>query len=248
MPRKRARNFSGIIPAYAGSTKHAMMALAVASDHPRIRGEHKNIIIACVCWSGSSPHTRGAPTATNASSPTVRIIPAYAGSTAHLLSGAPRRADHPRIRGEHRTVPKHCQMAEGSSPHTRGARRRRVGELGLGRIIPAYAGSTPCRLRRTVPKQDHPRIRGEHSRGAAGRLGSAGSSPHTRGAPPPVWVVLSRKGIIPAYAGSTSPTTDVTTMNRDHPRIRGEHGGCQAILVDSDGSSPHTRGAPVDLV
>ena len=30
--------------------------------------------------------------------------------------------------------------------------------------------------------------------------------------------------IIPAYAGSTSPTSQPLTTCRDHPRIRGEHG------------------------
>ena len=32
-------------------------------------------------------------------------------------------------------------------------------------------------------------------------------------------------------------------MDWDHPRIRGEHVGCQVVLLAVVGSSPHTRGA-----
>ena len=70
----------------------------------------------------------------------------------------------------------------GSSPHTRGARRRPARPSNPAGIIPAYAGSTPPVARAASPKADHPRIRGEHATGLSGvRLGF-GSSPHTRGA------------------------------------------------------------------
>ena len=134
---------------------------------------------------GSSPHTRGAP----------------------AWSSARRRCfrDHPRIRGEHwfsrvqrvlssgiipayaGSTPSHIPpsvSAQGSSPHTRGARVVRP-------VVDAV-------------RRDHPRIRGEHSaspvsprtvRGiipayAGSTVDSGldsgdklGSSPHTRGAP-----------------------------------------------------------------
>ena len=50
-----------------------------------------------------------------------------------------------------------------------------------------------------------------------------GSSPHTRGAP----IFYIRQGlrsrIIPAYAGSTKDSMGKYELNKDHPRIRGEH-------------------------
>ena len=70
------------------------------------------------------------------------IIPAYAGST------KPIRA--------------HAHIPPGSSPHTRGAQRRRIGDQMRARIIPAYAGSTPFTAAPPRMDRDHPRIRGEH--------------------------------------------------------------------------------------
>ncbi len=235
-------------------------------DHPRIRGEHlydpkwdlcpSRIIPAYAgntdeppaeydnVW-GSSPHTRG--TLANSKTPAASM------------------EDHPRIRGEHEytqtgiayidgiipayagnTVPAALRvaLAAGSSPHTRGTRS------------PRLSAAERC--------WDHPRIRGEHPSRASD--------------------AASMAGIIPAYAGNThfaelvhadgegsSPHTRGTRRcgrstpgsTRDHPRIRGEHGGGMTKLKPCPwiipayagntavylggmyvwpGSSPHTRG------
>ena len=50
----------GIIPAYAGSTRHRTRRFAQARDHPRIRGEHSSRSACARECLGSSPHTRGA--------------------------------------------------------------------------------------------------------------------------------------------------------------------------------------------
>ena len=138
-------------------------------------------------------------------------------------------------------------MAQGSSPHTRGAPAPPRNHQLLARIIPAYAGSTwpKCSSFPTIP--DHPRIRGEHSLSPGDQSHPNGSSPHTRGARDCLVDVGFELGIIPAYAGSTSshPTCELPRM--DHPRIRGEHGSSSATTIWSTGSSPHTRGAPRSL-
>ena len=90
---------------------------------------------------------------------------------------------------------------------------------------------------------DHPRIRGEHASAAAGRIHRDGSSPHTRGARNPCPPTGSCRRIIPAYAGSTPPAPSSRGPERDHPRIRGEHGPPMPVNSTSSGSSPHTRGA-----
>ena len=131
--------------------------------------------------------------------------------------------DHPRIRGEHGGVAWMGFGATGSSPHTRGALPDRAGLCETG--------------------ADHPRIRGEHDFDLEAIVDELGSSPHTRGARNPCPPTGSCRRIIPAYAGSTPPAPSSRGPERDHPRIRGEHGPPMPVNSTSSGSSPHTRGA-----
>ena len=66
-------------------------------------------------------------------------------------------------------------------------------------------------------------MRGKHHNRALQAVVLPGSSPHARGAP----VLLPRDrhqaGIIPACAGSTVDTCIQHYLQRDHPRMRGEH-------------------------
>ena len=153
----------GIIPACAGSTSWSRTETASAGDHPRMRGEH-------LVRAALPLRNRG-------------IIPACAGSTCSCPCSSPCPWDHPRMRGEHSMTAFAQSVAEGSSPHARGAL---VQDHGINRpagIIPACAGSTcPTRCSPT-PSWDHPRMRGEHRA-------------------PSRWAVCIRR-IIPACAGST---------------------------------------------
>ena len=198
----------------------------------------------CRYFGGSSPHTRGAPLSRPPTSPTVRIIPAYAGSTAVASPGISSSWDHPRIRGEHRPRMSIPFSSLGSSPHTRGARGRVFRRWIPAGIIPAYAGSTWLALEAAFWSLDHPRIRGEHLQCLFHFPEPGGSSPHTRGARRLRHGDRAGARIIPAYAGSTVADAGWRGDNGDHPRIRGEHfGGNTKEAVDA-GSSPHTRGAP----
>ena len=132
----------GIIPAYAGSTQNICDGRHEEVDHPRIRGEHPLSFMGGGAYWGSSPHTRGARPPDRHRRPGERIIPAYAGSTRSLTPPSPAAADHPRIRGEHSTVPIALIATAGSSPHTRGALAGFDADRRAQRIIPAYAGST----------------------------------------------------------------------------------------------------------
>ena len=237
----------GIIPAYAGSTRglakmgetcggsspHTRGARerpaipdATIRDHPRIRGEHRALVVSDVFLvgiipayagsthddamemgmrAGSSPHTRGAPTPERA--------------------GTRRGRDHPRIRGEHVAPARRPRQSDGIIPAYAGSTKNYFS------LKPISAGSSPhtrgARSRvsaRTPRGGDHPRIRGEHHCSPCGGVGVV--------------------GIIPAYAGSTSCATPLpqrhrgssphtrgaperpigtSPTRRDHPRIRGEH-------------------------
>ena len=116
-------------------------------DHPRIRGEHPASTMSACRGAGSSPHTRGALEGERVHAVSEGIIPAYAGSTGVLVGEIVGGGDHPRIRGEHDLVAGVDLLADGSSPHTRGALADSLSWLAGRWIIPAYAGSTlgnPC--------------------------------------------------------------------------------------------------------
>ena len=94
-----------IIPACAGSTHHLHRHSRHGWDHPRMRGEHLGYMIEALDAKGSSPHARGAQCLGAPRAEARRIIPACAGSTACRRVRAPRRRDHPRMRGEHTRKP-----------------------------------------------------------------------------------------------------------------------------------------------
>ncbi len=208
-----------------------------------MRGEHIDANFQQRSATGSSPHARGAPYMRHRPGVLLGIIPACAGSTYGTCYSRCNCGDHPRMRGEHGHrdfCPRH---RSGSSPHARGALTSFTHILLVLGIIPACAGSTTRVPRTWTRRRDHPRMRGEHR--AVGRLWTAGggSSPHARGAPLSAVVPGMRIGIIPACAGSTRALTCASCPRRDHPRMRGEHGGGRFSISLIKGSSPHARGA-----
>ena len=113
---------AGIIPALAGNTRVSRRRVAGMGDHPRSRGEY--------------------PCPSNWKAPRSRIIPALAGNTLANGPGTPFSRDHPRSRGEYQSLAGRDPWFQGSSPLSRGIRRRGTPNPGNRRIIPALAGNT----------------------------------------------------------------------------------------------------------
>ena len=72
---------------------------------------------------------------------------------------------------------------------------------------------------------------------------SVGSSPRVRGAASRAGGEAGGRGIIPARAGSRSPSRGAPTWSTDHPRACGEQCTQWKSLLSRPGSSPRVRGA-----
>ena len=224
MPAAHHSVNAGIIPACAGSTGRW------AAAGPPV--------------GGSSPRARGAPTAVLAVRHFGGIIPACAGSTVDHHAPKFWAGDHPRVRGEHSGGDLPTQSIMGSSPRARGALLAKPPSRMETGIIPACAGSTRSRRRRTGRRRDHPRVRGEHLENPVVIKNQTGSSPRARGAHFRQNFIDVLNGIIPACAGSTRGARAAGTPTGDHPRVRGEHVMCRSTAFPHRGSSPRARGAP----
>ena len=136
--------------------------------------------------------------------------------------------------------------SSGSSPPTRGPPCDRTADLRLRGIIPAYAGTTERGGRGPSPDRDHPRLRGDHGSNVYLTDRAGGSSPPTRGPLVQSLICIGKRGIIPAYAGTTSPYSPPPRYPGDHPRLRGDHVAMFDEKPRAAGSSPPTRGPPAE--
>ena len=153
------------------------------------------------------------------------------------------RRDHPRSRGEYGGGGGQVGHCAGSSPLSRGIRRRSSRHARRSRIIPALAGNTFFEDKTGSIPADHPRSRGEYggrwgvvpgfwdhprSRGEYGALPDTrqrrfGSSPLSRGIQIVIPSTALQLGIIPALAGNTRHRPCRSSRSWDHPRSRGEY-------------------------
>ena len=134
----------------------------------------------------------------------------------------------------------------GSSPLTRGKRSHRHSLGGLFGLIPAHAGKTRFAFACHVSCPAHPRSRGENHLGITTCTPHPGSSPLTRGKHRLGRTHREARGLIPAHAGKTAVEVLPVVDLRAHPRSRGENCVCCSWHLRAQGSSPLTRGKPLD--
>ena len=215
------------IPAWAGNTRRARVAMVDQSVHPRVGGEHRTTRHQPRHRRGSSPRGRGTRGVVHDGHLCVRFIPAWAGNTPRGWLGGDPETVHPRVGGEHLPSAPSIPSTRGSSPRGRGTPSIRFRDRQDARFIPAWAGNTPrppwCRSTPAV----HPRVGGEHF-----------TSAETAG-------VKSR--FIPAWAGNTRPPCPPCPPCPVHPRVGGEHFDRQIFGDRHGGSSPRGRGTRADL-
>ena len=209
-PRWRGRRFEdldlvapgGLIPALAGTTPPPTSCGSSSAAHPRAGGDDHRAQSERQSSGGSSPRWRGRHAGDLAAPQASRLIPALAGTTGRLGSGASPRRAHPRAGGDD------C--------------RRRTTRPRVSGLIPALAGTTFLGGRDATPLRAHPRAGGDDSCSIVRSSAGTGSSPRWRGRHPLRGDRDRGRGLIPALAGTTSRRGSGRRWRSAHPRAGGD--------------------------
>ncbi len=191
---------------------------------------------------GSSPPARGPPTGSRLSPFAPGLIPACAGTTAATGKAVQGSTAHPRLRGDHQCTGREHVGSEGSSPPARGPPAFLADVRFRLRLIPACAGTTWARHRRSSSRRAHPRLRGDHAPDGEKQGVLRGSSPPARGPLIKVAAAGWKQGLIPACAGTTTARRTPWSAARAHPRLRGDHVTYRPHRGRRCCSSPPARG------
>ena len=198
-PRRR------FIPACAGNTSAPHWHQSTPSVHPRVCGEHSDVVCVFHTCCGSSPRVRGTRQPVLVARGRLRFIPACAGNTLPPSTLPTRPPVHPRVCGEHPRGAGPAVRVGGSSPRVRGTPLAVRDAAKRARFIPACAGNTAGAVMCGPSPPVHPRVCGEHHPPRPHRVQACGSSPRVRGTPASAGQHLSKRRFIPACAGNTSP-------------------------------------------
>ena len=172
---------------------------------------------------GSPPLARGIPSILTSGLRCPRITPACAGNTNKYLTFCEYPWDHPRLRGEYFLIEVVKALVTGSPPLARGIPVIVNSLRNITGITPACAGNTVLDWKVRLPKQDHPRLRGEYYWQSDFTNVCKGSPPLARGIRHAATFCCSLPGITPACAGNTSSPASGDFASWDHPRLRGEY-------------------------
>ena len=146
------------------------------------------------------------------------------------------------MRGEYFFQLRKPRHIPGSPPLARGIPGVQKEKGGAERITPACAGNTKTELHKHWVRQDHPRLRGEYSLLSAACSFVWGSPPLARGIPRHDFIINALVGITPACAGNTDLRERISTVYKDHPRLRGEYVSTRPCQTVDRGSPPLARG------
>ncbi len=261
----------GTNPACAGTTSTPCVPRPRSRDQPRMRGDHRHPWIFPFLMEGPTPHARGPLIAGAAIVTVLGTNPACAGTTSGSAACRSRKWDQPRMRGDHgsdgssansprisstyhhsRDQPRmrgdhHERVAQkllsqGPTPHARGPPPRRASPCSTCGTNPACAGTTQPGGLASRPPGDQPRMRGDHASRQLASVAQWGPTPHARGPPSPTVTRGRNDGTNPACAGTTALPRHRAGVDRDQPRMRGDHDRAWSERPRCAGPTPHARG------
>ena len=134
------------------------------------------------------------------------------------------------------------RVGPGSPPRARGRLSVWVWRLDRRGLTPACAGTSRTVRISPALSRAHPRVRGDIVGARLRPRVDRGSPPRARGHPPATNHTPRRRGLTPACAGTSSPTTSAIIGGRAHPRVRGDIDWPAVIAASLMGSPPRARG------
>ena len=233
-----------LIPARAGKTPDRGSRPDRPQAHPRAGGENRLLDGVVTLGDGSSPRGRGKPKVLARAVSAVRLIPARAGKTIVLSSGAMFSPAHPRAGGENNRSRRGRRTLPGSSPRGRGKHGPGTLQALIARLIPARAGKTAPVCNSVHKHRAHPRAGGENPKCYPFHTTKTGSSPRGRGKRADSTPNIFPQRLIPARAGKTSRSQAKMPAFGAHPRAGGENRAGNRKRACIPGSSPRGRGKP----
>ena len=207
-----------------------------------MRGGDPKPLQALPCAWGRSPRARGRLLRSTGRAACMRSIPACAGETrCDRPESAILRVD-PRVRGGDQARYALPIRQQGRSPRARGRPRPSGVRISQRGSIPACAGETNDRRRRTHRATVDPRVRGGDSMPNSTPNSSAGRSPRARGRPLARRCSVRPNGSIPACAGETGQGPMSPVGLGVDPRVRRGDTSVRISASASSGRSPRARG------
>ena len=172
-----------------------------------MRGEDSAAPRSARPYRGTPPRARGRQNRCRRGPGGSGNTPACAGKTAMLAAHDAAVREHPRVRGEDRTIESALCTWKGTPPRARGRHSFYSGGTNTAGNTPACAGKTELVTHHEAAFWEHPRVRGEDREHTMGELLKTGTPPRARGRLGCVAVRDKMLGNTPACAGKTSPLT-----------------------------------------
>ena len=234
------------IPACAGETCPAGIAILAQTVYPRVCGGNAEPAPARIHKRGLSPRVRGKLLYSAARRHLTRSIPACAGETGQLIHPALTSLVYPRVCGGNRYIRPERRAWGGLSPRVRGKRLLPNTRSALMRSIPACAGET-LRMATFLPAIGvYPRVCGGNLSTPMARWSLGGLSPRVRGKLPVVRNFTSISGSIPACAGETRICWVCRQCYEVYPRVCGGNSRSSLARSRPVGLSPRVRGKQME--
>ena len=201
----------GITPTCVGKRHSWCAGWCRGWDHPHLRGEKGTIMSKDDGETGSPPLAWGKVFDKFLASKAIGITPTCVGKSSAIFSSHKLNQDHPHLRGEKTSSQSLSVGNSGSPPLAWGKDSSTTGGSPSVRITPTCVGKSEQSNLATLPKRDHPHLRGE-KRGPYPRF-----APH-RGSPPLAWGkeyggrgMNTQCGITPTCVGKSMPSANAVT-------------------------------------